>query len=235
MILVFLRDLRWRLALLALLGLVFYAWELQIQSHAEEDALLLGPLGISATPAYFASVAMIVLLAGFVSRDRRFGYYRMYFSHPTPPLAFYGVQWGLAYLFALGGSALLFVALQITLWGGIQGAWSALLLPALTALIFGAVMAFFSTLLPVGDVWLALLFFFPTFLPEVFSFVLAPLPPFLRQLALFIVPPQTTALQQVYEQILAGSVAWAGVAFGAGYALVLLVAAGLLLRLREWP
>jgi hypothetical protein len=232
---IFLRDLRWRFALVALLGLVFYAWELQIQSHAEEDALLLGPLGISATPAYFASVAMIVLLAGFISRDRRFGYSRLYFSHPTSPLAFYGAQWALAYVCALGSAAVLFVALQITLWGSIQGGWTALLLPGLTALIFGGVMAFFSALLPTGDVWVALAFFFPTFLPEVFNYVLGFFPSLLRQLLLFVVPPQTTALQQVYEQILAGHVAWGASAFSAGYALVLLAGAVLMLRLREWP
>src|SRR5207253_2648634 len=147
MIGVLLRDLRWRLLLVGLMGVVFFFWELEIQSHSGEDSAVLGPAGIAATPAYFASLVMIVLLAGFIS--------------PPPPSR---------------------------------------------------------------EAWFGPLFFFPPFLPNVVDYVLGFFPVFLRQLTLFVLPPQTTALQSLYTEMLDGRVDWGAVAFSAGYAAVFLVA-----------
>jgi hypothetical protein len=39
----------------------------------------------------------------------------------------------------------------------------------------------------------------------------------------------------VYQGLISGQAAWGAAAFGVGYGLFWLLAAGLLLRLREWP
>ncbi|MDQ3521781.1 MAG: hypothetical protein M3434_05540, partial [Gemmatimonadota bacterium] len=56
----------------------------------------------------------------------------------------------------------------------------------------------------------------------------------IRQVITFLLPPQT-ALQDVYQGLISGQPEWGAAAFSAGYGLFWLVAAALLLRLREWP
>ena len=236
MIGVILRDLRWRLGILMLIALVLFFLEPGFHQHEEFtlDAVALGPFGISSTLAYFAGLSMIVLLAGLVSGDRREGYTRLFFAHSTSPLAYYGLRWGIAYLIALTGATLFLVFGQIIAWGGVLGGWGGLLLPALSALIYGGLMAFFSVALPRGDAWIVFLLFLPTFFPQILSLGLANASPALRQTALMILPPHG-ALQDVWEGLLIGSTAWWGVVTAAGYGALLLLAAGLILKLREWP
>ncbi|MGI9178942.1 MAG: hypothetical protein ACR2H9_00305, partial [Longimicrobiaceae bacterium] len=89
MIPILLHDMAPRLLLVALAALMFYLIDPAFHQHeiAEgEAAAVLGPLGLSATLANLAGLAMLILLAGFVSTDRRRGFYRIFFSHPTHPL-----------------------------------------------------------------------------------------------------------------------------------------------------
>ena len=225
MITVVLRDLRWRLLLLLAVAFVLYFLEPGFHQHEEFslDAIALGPLGVSATLAYLAGIAMIILLADFVAGDRRHGYSRLFFSHPTSPLAYYGLRWAMAYALALGGAALFLVVGQLIAWGTFLGGWRGLLLPALSALIYGGLMAFFSVVLPKGDSWVVFLLFLPTFFPQILSMGLATASPGLRQTVLALLPPQG-ALQDVWDGLLLGSTAWFGIAVAAGYGLIFLAA-----------
>lgn len=236
MIPILLRDLRWRLALLVVVCLLFYFLEPAFHQHEEvavdpEVAQELGPVGVSATLAYLAGLSMIVLLAGFVSTDRREGYARMYFSHPTSPLAYYALRWGLALAVALGTALVFLLVGQTFAWGEFRGGGSGMLLALLAALVYGGLMAFLSVALPRGDAWIAFLLFLPTFLPP--GVVESAIPAGLYRPLLFVLPPQT-ALQDVYQGLLLNDLAWGSVVFVLGYAAVWLVAATLVLRLREW-
>jgi hypothetical protein len=233
---VILSGLRWRLALVALIAFVLYLLEPGFHQHDEFDpaALALGPLGVSAALAHFAGLSMLVLLAGFISVDRREGYSRLYFAQPTSPLAFYGLRWAIAYLIAFGGAVAFLVVGQWIAWGSVLGGWSGLVLPALAALVYGGLITFFSALLPRGDAWVVFLLFLPTFFPEILSLGLAGASPAVRQLVLFLLPPQS-ALEAVWQGLLIGSFNWPAAAFAAGYGAVWLAAGALLLSLREWP
>ena len=239
MIPILLRDLRWRLLLLLLLAALMYRLEPAFHQHGQEidpeQALGLSPAGVSATLSYFAGLAMIVLLAGFVSTDRREGYSRLFFAHPTRPISLYALRWGLALLLALAGAALFLVLGQVLAWGEFRGGWAGLLLALASAVVYGGLMAFLSAALPRGDAWTAfLLFAFPTFFPQLLELVLAGLPAAMRQLLIFLLPPQG-ALQVVWQGLLDGVVVWPGMAFALGYGAVWLAAAALLVQLRELP
>ncbi len=238
MISILLRDLAPRLLLVALAALAFYALEPGFHQHEiqEGETLpVLGPLGISATLANLAGLAMVILLAGFVSTDRRRGFYRIFFSHPTHPLTFYALRW----LVALGVTMLattLFLFLgQVAAWGEYRGGASGLLLALLSALVYGGLMAFLSAALPRGDAWVAVIVYLLTFFwLQVLALGAQPFAAPVRQALSFVLPPQT-ALQDVYEGLLAGQLAAGAAAFIVGYGLFWLLLAGLLLRLREWP
>lgn len=236
MIVILLKDLRWRLLALLLIAMVLFALEPGFHQHEglDLDAIALGPLGVSATLSYFAGLSMIVLLAGFVSTDRREGYTRLYFAHPTAPLAYYAARWLVAYLISLSGAVLFLFIGQLIAWGEILGGTAGLILPALSALVYGGLIAFFSVLLPRGDAWAAFLLFLPTFFPQILSLGLSRAIPAVRQIVLLLLPPQG-ALQQVWEGLLLGSFSWGGLLFALSYGSVLLLATVLLLQLKEWP
>lgn len=237
MIPIILHDLRWRLLALVALAWLLYLLEPGFHQHGElppDEAVALGAVGVSATLSYFAGLAMIVLLAGFVSGDRREGYSRIFFSHPTRPLAFYAVRWVVALAIAITGAALFLIVGQMVAWGEIRGGWSGLLLALVSAIVYGGLMAFLSTTLPRGDTLVALLLFLPTFVPQLLSFGLASLPPAPRQVALLVMPPHG-ALQVIWQGLLASSVAWGAVAFAAGYGLLWLFGAAAVLHFRDWP
>lgn len=237
MIAVLLRDLRWRLLGVVAIALVMYSLEPAFHQHdapvEAELAPQLAPIGISATLAYLAGLSMIVLLAGFVSTDRREGYARLFLSHPTSPLALYGLRWALALVLSLAAAALFLLVGQIVAWGEFAGGAGGMLMALLAALVYGGLMAILSVLLPRGDAWVALLLFLPTFFPQILTLLEQSAGAAFR-LVLFLLPPQT-ALTDVYQGLIQGDLAWGAVAFVVGYAAVLLTAAGLVLRLREWP
>jgi hypothetical protein len=236
MIKILLFDLRWRLLTLALVAVILYALEPGFHQHDETELLAveMGPLGVSATLSYFAGISMIVLLAGFISRERREGYTRLFFSYPTSPIAYYGLRWGIAFLIAVLGAALFLIVGQLVAWGAIRGGWSGMALPVLSALIYGGLMAFFSALLPRGDAWAAFLLFLPTFFPQLLTLGLAGAGTTMRQVVLLLLPPQG-ALQDVWQGLLLESFGWGAAAFAAGYGVLFLIAGGLILKVREWP
>lgn len=236
MIAVVLNEMRWRLLLLGVVVIIFYFLEPGFHQHDGFDpsAVALGPLGVSATLANLAGLSMIILLAGMVSTDRREGYSRLIFAQPTSPLAYYGLRWGLAYLISITVAVLFLVVGQALAWGEFRGGWSGLILPLLAALIYGGLIAFFSVVLPRGDAWVVFLLLLPTFIPQILNFGLQSAAPAVRQVIVFLLPPQT-ALQDIWEGLLLDAFTWGGVVFAATYGLVFLISSGLILRLREWP
>ena len=239
MIPVLLRGMLPRMVAVALLGIAFYYLEPGLHRHeaeAPDDFFLdLGALGISATLANYAGLAMLVLLGGFVSGDRRQGYYRLFFAHPTRPAAFYGLRWLLGLGVAMLAAALFLVLGQLAGWGRFEGGWSGLYLAFLAAFAYGGMIAFLSVVLPRGDAWVALvLFVFNYFWLQAVAVGAQPLPGVLNDLVPLLLPPQL-ALSDVYDGIIRGEVAWGASAFAAGYGVFWLAAAGLVLRVRDWP
>ena len=237
MISIFLEDLRWRLALVLLAALLFYSQEPGFHQHEGVDsaAVALGPLGVSATLSHFAALSMIILLAGFISTDRREGYSRINFSHPTSPLAFYGVKWLLAYVLTLSFALAFLVLGQLAAWGEFRGGMAGMMLPALSALVSGGLIAFFSVTLPRGDAWIVfLLLLAPVLFPQLLSLGLSGLSPGVSRLVLTALPPQN-ALSDVWNGLLLGEVPTSAVLYPAAYGSAFLGVAILILRLREWP
>jgi hypothetical protein len=234
---VILRDLRWRLLLLLLAAVLFYAYEPGFHQHDgfSEEAAALGPLGISATLSHFAAIAMMTLLAGFISVDRREGYTRIHLSNPMSPLAYFGLRWVIAFAIAVASATLFLVIGQIVAWGAFLGGWQGMVLPVLSALVYGGLMAFFSTVLPRGDAGTVfLLLLLPIFFPQILDMALGSLTEPARLVAAAILPPQN-ALAELWEGLLLGSFSWGAAAFAAAYGAIFLVAAAIILRLREWP
>lgn len=239
MIPILLRDLRWRIAALLPIAWILYLLEPAFHQHGvtltADEALGLSPVGISATLSYLSGIAVIVLLAGYIAADRREGHTRIFFSHPTRPLAFYGLRLALALLVAVAAAALFLMFGQMIAWGEVRGGWSGLLLALVTAIIYGGLITFFSVTLRRGDGSLAfLLLLIPTFAPQLFARALAGLPTTLRQLIFFVLPPQG-ALQEIWQRLLEGSVAWGAVGFAVGYGVLWLLLAGVIMRARDWP
>ena len=238
MIPVLLRGFVPRLVLVALAGLMFFQLEPGFHQHGaapEEFRLDLGAWGLAASLANLAALSMLILLGGFVSHDRRRGYYRMYFSHPTRPLAFYGLKWLLGLALAVAAAAVFLVLGQLAAWGHFEGGWRGLYLALLAAVAYGGLIAFLSVVLPRGDAWVALvLFLLNYFWLQAISMGARPLPPALSQVVSLLLPPQL-ALADVYDGLLRSQVAWGASAFVAGYGLFWLVVAGVLLKLRDWP
>jgi hypothetical protein len=237
---ILLRRMLPRLLLVALVGVAFYFWEPGFHQHAgevvpEEFKLDLGYLGISATLANYAGVCMLVLLGGFVSGDRRQGYYRMYFSHPTRPIAFYALRWVLGLAVALLAATVFLIVGQWIAWGRFEGGWSGLYLALLAAVGYGGMIAFLSVALPRGDAWVALvLFIFNQFWLGIAALGTQPLPPLLSDAVSILLPPQL-ALNDVYDGLLRSEIVWGASAYVAGYGLFWLLVAGLILKLRDWP
>jgi ABC-type transport system involved in multi-copper enzyme maturation permease subunit len=233
---VLLRAMTPRLAVLALAMVLFYLYEPAFHTHEVQDLdpQYLGVEGLAATLANLTGVAMLVLLAGFVSTDRRRGYYRMFFCHPTRPLAFYALHWVLALVLAMASAAVFLVAGQLAAWGEFRGGWSGLFLALLSAVVYGGVMAFLSAVLRSGEAWVSVVIFLFTFFWLSQQIGGDAVPDALRDLLTMVLPPQLP-LGSVYMGLLAGVVDWGAALFALGYGVFWLAAAALVLRLRDWP
>ncbi len=239
MIPVFLRDLAPRLLWIALIAWAFYLLEPGFHQHeafAPGTAPELDATGLSYTLANLGGLTLLILLAGFIATDRRRGYYRLFFSHPTSPLVFYGVRWALALGVALGVVVLFWVFGQLAAWGELRVGAAFLLHALLFMVVYGGLMAFVSALLPRGDALLVGAVYLAT---EIWLWLVVrlgadPFTPAVRRLIAFVLPPHL-ALTDVYSALAANHVAWGAVVFALGYGVFWIGLAGLLLRTREWP
>jgi len=240
MILAMLRQLRWRL--LGLLGVAVMFYLAEPGLHAPEvdpdsfDTAILRPTEISFSAANLAGLATIVLLAGFIATHRRRGYYRLQFSHPTRPLAFYGLRWVMSVVLGTALSAVFFLLAQLAAWGSVRVSPGFLLQAAVFAVMYGGVAAFFSALLPAGDFGATVVVYFMTaaWLEVTVNWPVSPISPGVSAVVSFLLPPHSAATD-VYSAMLAGQIGWAPISFCVGYGLFWLVLAGLLVRFREWP
>ena len=240
MIAVLLRQLRWRIAALVAAAFLFYLGDPALHEHVEESpgdvADLLEPFGISFTIANLATIGMVVMLAGFIAADRRRGYYRLTFSHPTRPLAFYALRWAVSLAMAMLVAAGFWLFAQLGAWGKVQVGPAFLFHGLLLAVVYGGLTAFFSALVPRGDGFLAVMAFLLTdfWLNLVQASPVQPFTPGVRGAISFLLPPHS-AVSDVYNALLSGTVAWGAAAYALGYGLFWLVVAGLLVKYREWP
>lgn len=240
MIPVFLRQMLPRMLIVLAAAIGFGMLEGAFHQHETgpvpaDVAPYFSAVGLAASLANLAGLAVLVLLAGFISADRRRGYHRMYFAHPTRPLSFYGVKWALGVLLAVAAAAAFLVLGQVFAWGEFRGGFSGLFLAVLSAVAYGGLMAFLSAALPRGDAWVAVgVFFVAYFWGQILSLGAEPLPPAIRDAVSLILPPQS-AMAAVYEGLIRGAIPWSAAGFVAGYGLFWLVLAGLLVKYREWP
>lgn len=239
MIPVLLRQLRWRLLALVFAAWVFYLIEPGLHMHDAEPTSVdevLQPTGISFSAANLAALGAVVLLTGFIAADRRHGYYRIHFSHPTRPLALYGLRWAMGVALAVASAAAFFVLAQGAAWGEMRVHAGFLLHAAALAVVYAGVTAFFSAALPKGDGAAAVgLYFVTSFWLEVTTqWPISPVADGVRRVVSFVLPPHSAA-SDVYSAMLLGQVNGAALAFCAGYGLFWLGVAGLLVQLREWP
>lgn len=239
MIPVLLRQLLPRLLLVAVAALGFGALEPAFHQHDGEVPAAAQPylqaIGVAATLANLAGLSVILLLAGFISTDRRRGYYRMYFAHPTRPLAFYGLRWALAVALSVAAAAAFLVFGQGFAWGEFRGGLAGLLLAALSAVAYGGLMAFLSAALPRGDAGAAIALFVVAYFWRTFRDLGArPLPAPLGDALTLLLPP-LDALERVFEGLVWGAVPWDAAAFVAGYGVFWGIVAAVLVKVREWP
>lgn len=239
MIPILLRGMLPRVVLVALLCVAFFFIEPGFHTHdqpvSEEFRLDLGAMGLAATLAHLAGLSMLALLGGFISHDRRQGYYRLYFSHPTRPIAFYALRWVLGLLVSMVAVTAFLVLGQLAAWGRFEGGWGGLYLALLAAIAYGGMIAFLSVLLARGDAWVALVMFvFNVLWVQAVGMGVQPLPGWLNDAVGILLPPQL-ALADVYDGLLRYEIEWGASAFVAGYGVFWLLVAALLLRLREWP
>jgi hypothetical protein len=182
--------------------------------------------------ARFPLVAVLVLMAGVASDDRRHGFLRLWTVRPGSPLRIYAPAWVALALLAVAVSALLLPLVDVILLGDWAGP-NTLVLIAAYVLLYGSLTAFFSVW-TTADAWLALLVGVGAAVWH--GLVRAGavgLPTIFREVITFLLPPQGALL--AVEAAFAGMapVPWAALAYVAGYSVVLLVVAGVLLELRE--
>jgi hypothetical protein len=229
-----------RIPVLIGVAFVFYLLEPGFHNHELPAGTglndLTNPAGLTFTLSNLAALCMVVLLAGFISGDRRHGYYRLLLSQPVDPLAMYAVRWVLAYGISMVMTAAFMVLGQLAAWSGLRVGAESLVQPFIFAAIYGAIVAFLSALLPRWDAPLAVALYFAS---DIWAWLVRdlgaePFTPFIRQVITFALPPHG-ALEAIYEGMLSGAVAWSAVAYACGYALFFLLVSAALLRLREWP
>jgi hypothetical protein len=236
---VLLRQLRPRIVALLFIGCMFYLAEPAFHSHDVEPTSIeeiLAPTLISLSAANYAGLAVTILLAGFIGNDRRRGYYRLQFSHPTRPLAFYALRWALSLAIAMSLAMLFLMLGQLVAWGEVRVGLQFTAQAFTFAMIYAGIAAFFSALLEKGDLAATVAIFFVAafWIEAVQSWTNQPFTPGLRRLISFILPPHTAATD-VYNALLSGGVAWGAAAYALGYGLFWLILAGLLVKYREWP
>jgi hypothetical protein len=239
MIPVLLRQMRWRLMGLLFAAWIFYLIEPAFHQHDVEptsvEQLLLPP-EIAKSGANLAALSVAVLLAGFISAHRRRGYYRLQLSHPTSPLALYGLHWALSVVVAIGISSAFLMLSQLAAWGTVRVGLQFALLPVMFAIIYGGVAAALSAALRLGDGVATVVVYFVT---ASWMYVVNTYPPELipsgpARLLSFVLPPHTAATD-VFDALVRGEFHWAAASYCVGYGIFWLILAGLLVRTREWP
>lgn len=180
----------------------------------------------------FPLVATLVLLGGLVARDRETGHARILGARPVSPALIYGARFIVLAGLAFALSAILMPVFDLIIigeWGGV----ATLTLILAHVLVWGGLTAALSTITSL-DAWIVV---FLAVLAMVWSSLaqaaMLPVAPPLAEIVSFVLPPvrQLFALESAFADI--EPVPWDAFWFCAGYGLIMLIAAALLLRRRE--
>lgn len=145
-----------------------------------------GPSMVTGALQQMALPFLLYCSAAIVSNDRVHGYYRSYFSRPLSPPGYYFTRWLLGGVFFLLLSPVLTVGLSLAI-GKFPLSWEVLVQLALSYLLLGGLIFFFSAFLR-GDWLIGLLVLIVQSvlyamkrsgvdLPAIWDFVLTILPP----------------------------------------------------------
>jgi len=180
----------------------------------------------------FPLIATLVLLAGIVSGDRGAGYARIYAVRPTSPLAVYGVRFLVLAATAFVLCAVLLPTFDLLLLGTWAGPATLVLILA-NILAFGGLVTFLSACTR-ADAWIAL---FLAISALVWNALRAAgkltIPIGVRDFISFLLPPQAALLRLEGAFGTLQPIPWDAFWLVAGYGLVLLAAAVIVLRHRE--
>jgi hypothetical protein len=182
--------------------------------------------------ARFPLVAVLVLMAGVASDDRRHGFLRLWTVRPGSPLRIYAPAWAALALLAVLASALLLPLVDLILLGAWAGP-NTLVLVLAYVLLYGSLTALFSVW-TTADAWLALLVGLGAVVWHgLLRAGAVGLPTIFREVITFLLPPQGALLAVEGAFAAMAPVPWDALAYVAGYSLVVLVVAALLLERRE--
>lgn len=180
----------------------------------------------------FPLIAVLVLMAGIVSRDREEKYLRLYAVRPISPLAVYGIRWLSLALLAFALSAVLLPLFDVIMLGEWAGPATFVLIAAYIA-VYGGLTALLSVWTR-GDVWIALLLAVAAMvwhaLLEAGTITIVPV---VAEFVSFVLPPRAAifALEGAFGDI--EPIPWGAFAYAIGYGAVMLLLAGVSLAWRE--
>jgi hypothetical protein len=180
----------------------------------------------------FPLVATLVLMAGVVAADREDSRGRLLAVRPAPAAVMYGARFLVLAAAAFLLSAVLLPAFDLIMLGEWAGPATLVLILA-HVLVWGGLTALLSV--PTGlDAWVALML---ALLALVWTSLatagMLPLAPPIADAVAFVLPPQASlfALEGAFADL--QPIPWNAFAFAAGYGLVALLLAALLLARRE--
>ena len=103
-----------------------------------------GPRMVAAVLGQMSLPFLLYRSAAIVSNDRVHGYYRSFFSRPLSPPGYYFVRWLLGGIFFVALAPVLTLGLSLAI-GRFPMSWEILAQLALSYLLFGGLIFFFST------------------------------------------------------------------------------------------
>ena len=180
----------------------------------------------------FPMIAVLVLMAGFYSADRRDGQARLYLTRPTSPLGVYAVRWLILILASFALSAVLMPAFDMIMLGALPGI-GMLALAGAYILVYGGLTALVSVWVR-GDAWIAAGLAIAAMVWDALRRADAlAIAPGARDFIGFLLPPQSALfqLETAFGQL--QPVPWGAFIYCAAYGLVMLALAGVSMLNRE--
>jgi len=181
----------------------------------------------------FPMIATLVLFAGFFSRDRDTGLARLYLARPVAPIAIYGTRFVALAILAFALSVLVLPLFDLVLLGQWAGP-ATLVLSAAYVIAYAGLVALLSVWTRT-DAWIALLLGILAVTWDALrsADLLAAVPAGGRQFVSLILPPHgaLSALESAFGNI--QPIPWNAFVDVCVYGVTMMVAAGLLLRVRE--
>ena len=178
-------------------------------------------------------IAVLTMMAGIVSSDRANGTMRLYAVRPRSLGVLYLKKFAAAAGVVFVLSALLLPFFDLLLLGRWAGPGTFVLITSYI-LVYGA-LAFFLSVWLRGEVWVTILLAIVAMLWDAFARAgkLADAPPGLAELTTIVLPPQSALFSIESAFGAEAAIPWGSFAFVSAYAVILLIAAFVSLRIRE--